>query len=341
MSSPRYSSLGQDANYTQVGTLQPVTPDQCYFAGPRYAPNGTFKQIPNINFNQSYGNGEIVTSPLGYSKLIFGDIAISKQEISSATYASLGGNSAGNVSGIIGLAFSNATNAYAGEDPSKDTLCMNTMDSTVCGPIPYSQILTTVFASNLSAPIFSFALSRSTTTGGTMAIGGIPQPDRPHINATTPASTLAATVPIEPFRNSTSLLVYATTASGFHYPKSVFNAGQGQYIVDTGTYPNILPRSEADKVNAIFDPPATFNSTGGYYTTLCNATAPPIRRRVRRESLLPQPQGYDCAGLGRESAVLECRSVVISDSLSTDFGGGFLEECSCGIRRGGIGDDFL
>lgn len=268
--------LAQNTNCTEEGTLQPIAPDQCGFSGPRYIPDNTFEQIPDVNFNQSYGNGELVAGPLGYSKLIFGGITIPKQEIGSATYASLGGNSAGNISGIVGLAFPNGTNAYPGTDPTKDTLCAYTTDSTSCGPIPYSPFLTTVFMSNLSAPIFSFALSRSTNHGGTMAIGGIPHPHKPDINATISGSSLTATTPIEPFGNSTGLLIYATTASGFHYPNSVPGAGQGQYIIDTGTYPNILPRSEADKVNALFAPPATFNSTGGYYIVLCNATPPPF-----------------------------------------------------------------
>lgn len=107
-----------------------------------------------------------------------------------------------------------------------------------------------------------------------MTIGGIPHLHKAHINATMSTPSLTATVPIDSCGNSTSLLVYAS--SGFHYPNTAPHAGQGQYITDTGTYSNILPRSQADRINTIFEPPATFNSSTGNYVVLCNATAPPL-----------------------------------------------------------------
>ncbi|KAL9107189.1 MAG: hypothetical protein Q9227_007889 [Pyrenula ochraceoflavens] len=266
--------LTQNANCTEVGTLQPVTPDKCGYAGPRYSPGGTFEQIPKVNLNQSYGNGAAITGPLGYTELTFGDITVPRQEIGAVTYGSLGGNPEGNISGLIGLAYTGATTAYPGDDPLKDSMCTNTTDPSTCGPILYSPLLTTLFTSNLTAPLFSFALSRSTKTGGIMTIGGIPDLHDPHVNVTTQNSPLTATVPIEPFGNATTFTVYVGYSSGFRYPNSQPHAGAGQYIIDTGTYPNILPKAQADKINAQFVPPATFNQSAGVYTVPCNATAP-------------------------------------------------------------------
>ena len=282
--------LTQNANCTEIDTLQPVAPSECGFSGLRYTPDGTFEQDTNSHLNDSYGNTEQVTGPLGHTKLMFGGITIPKQAVGGATYASLGGNPAGNISGIIGLAYPSLTSAFPGTDPSKDTICTNKTDPTTCGPIPYSPLLSTIFSSNLTAPLFAFALSRGTTTGGTMTIGGIPRLHEPHINVTASAAPLIATVPIEPYANATSLSFYTASSSGFHYPNSLPNAGQGQYLIDSGTYPNILPRSEADLINALFDPPATFNSTGGYYSVPCEAAAPPFGVELGGEIFYHNPK---------------------------------------------------
>lgn len=45
-------------------------------------------------------------------------------------------------------------------------------------------------------------------------------------------------------------------------------------IVDSGTAPNFIPTPAANGLNALFDPPAVYNSTLEYYTVDCNATAP-------------------------------------------------------------------
>ena len=260
--------LTPDTNCTAIGTLQPVTPDQCGYSGPRWIPDDTFKIIPDVNFNNSYGTTETINGPLGYTKLVLGGLEIPKQEIGAAAYASVGNDFEGNVSGLLGLAYPADTTAYPGEDPSQDTICQG---NSSCGPVPYSPLIPTIFSNNLTKPLFAIALSRSSVSGGIMTLGGIPHIHDAYVNAT---DANVATVPIEPFTNTTLTLNYFIGVESFQYTGAAANAGQGSYVVDTGTSAIILPTAEAEAVNALFNPPAVLNTTIGQYVVSCNATAP-------------------------------------------------------------------
>ncbi|KAL6719776.1 hypothetical protein ACLMJK_001697 [Lecanora helva] len=265
--------LTEDTNCTALATLQPVTPDQCGYSGPRYDPSGTFEPIPGIHFNDSYGTGEVINGPLGYTRLGLGGLTIPKAEISAATYASVGGDFEGNVSGLIGLSYPGTTAAYPGEDPSKDIICADNATNSTCGPMRYDPVITTLFKSNQTLPIFTIALSRSQNSGGVMTIGGTPHLDTPTVNATHGA---IVTIPIEPVPNTATIARYYAGVDGFQYKNSSVHAAQGQYILDTGTSASILPEAEAAAINALFQPPAFFNKTLNGYTVSCNATAPRV-----------------------------------------------------------------
>ena len=263
--------LADNAHCTSAQTLQPVPIDQCGYSGPKYVPNGTFERIPDIHFNGTYGTGETINGPLGYTELDFGGINIPKQIVSAATYASVGGVPEGNVSGIIGLSYAANTNAFPGTDPSMDVLCTNNTDSGSCGPQNYSPFITTIFNDNLTRSTFAFGLSRSQTSGGVMTLGGIPNLHAPDINAT---NGVVAIVPIELYANLTVFGWYVIGVDAFDFVNAAPNAGQRQFIVDTGTAINVLPEAEAATVNALFDPPAVSDDTPGLYVVWCNASAP-------------------------------------------------------------------
>ena len=288
--------LTQDTNCTDFQTLQAVpSPGQCGYSGPRWNPAGNFNQIPGVNFNSTFGTGENINGPLGYSTVDFGGFNIPKAEISAATYASVGDDPVGNVTGLIGLAYPNATYAFPSTNPSKDVICTDVINAT-CGPHPYNPLLTTLFNTNQTLPVFAIALSRSTTSGGIMTIGGIPHLHTPTVNATHGAIT---TVPILPYPNTTIFTQYYTNVDGFKYSNSSSHAGQGQYLLDTGTSINVLPKAEAAAINALFHPPATLNTTLGQYTVPCNATAPELGVRIggqvfphnQRDLIIPAGDG--------------------------------------------------
>ena len=263
--------VSTETNCTEINTLAAIPPSECGYSGPRYDPGSTFAPIDNTNLNASYGSGLIVLGQMGNTPVEFAGLKVSKQEISAATFASLGGNAAGNVSGLVGLAYPASTNAYHGNDPYQDCKDTTGPNATSCGPAHYSPLLTTIFNDKLAAPIFSFALSRGTKAGGMMSVGGIPHLNDPHVNAST---SRMATVPLEPLTSDPSLAVYLSYSSGFHFPGSTLHAGAGQYIFDTGTGINVVPRAQADKINGAFNPPGSFNKTAGLYLVQCNASAP-------------------------------------------------------------------
>ena len=246
--------------------------DQCGYAGPRWSPDTTFEKIPDVNFNGSYGNGQNINVPFGNSKLIFGGLTIPEQEISPATYASVGNNPQGPVSGLLGLSYPGVTTSYPGNDPAKDIICDSNAQNSTCGPTPYSPFITVLFSQNSTSTMFAFALSRSTVSGELMTIGGIPDLQDPYINATTGVSV---TVPILTDANATGQYIhYKIGVDGVQYSGAKPGAGQGQYFVDTGTSITTLPAADTKAFNGLFDPPAMFNQTLKTYTVLCNATAP-------------------------------------------------------------------
>lgn len=70
-------------------------------------------------------------------------------------------------SGLVGLAFPALTSAFSGSDPDQDQTGLQ---------ISYNPVITTMVKDRLIVPLFSIALSRSTSinSGGTLALGGLP-----------------------------------------------------------------------------------------------------------------------------------------------------------------------
>lgn len=271
--------LTPDTNCTQVKTLQPRPESECGYAGPRYTVENTFEVIPDMNFNDTYGFSGDAYGKVGYERFDLGGIVIPKQEFSPLTYASFANYPQGNVSGLLGLAFESRTRTYPGTDPLKDMMCSaNTSDTQDCGPVYYSPILTTIFNSGLADPYFAFALSRSTIYGGVLTIGGIPDLNDPKVNVTLGPTVTTA---LEPFGNETVLSWYVISVDRWMYPNNTSspsstspNLKKLQYIIDSGTGPNVLPSADAKAINALFSPPATFNTSTSLYQVHCNATPP-------------------------------------------------------------------
>lgn len=265
--------LTTTTNCTELGTLQPAPLADCGYAGPRYVVDDTFTLIPDMNFNNSYGFGGETYGPVGYSQFELGGLVVPQQEWSPVAYASFAGYPQGNVSGNLGLAFESRTRTYPGTDPLKDVVCNATTGSQDCGPVFYSPLLTTMFNLGLTEPIFAFALSRSRSNGGVMTIGGIPELTDPKVNVT---SGPTATAALEPYGNETVLSWYVITVDGWAYANASSDAGYGQYLIDSGTGPNVLPPAQAEAFNALFDPPALLNQTTGIYQVACDAQAPEL-----------------------------------------------------------------
>lgn len=84
-----------------VSNSAPLPESACDF-GPTYNVSDTFKQIPNENFNITYGDGEFLTGIMGYEEVTLAGLKV-KQEVALVNYAAWEGD--GTTSGLIGLAY--------------------------------------------------------------------------------------------------------------------------------------------------------------------------------------------------------------------------------------------
>ncbi|KAG0652392.1 putative aspartic-type endopeptidase [Hyphodiscus hymeniophilus] len=245
-----------------ITTSAPLPESACDF-GPTYNVTHTFKQIPNENFNITYGDGEFLTGIVGTEEVTLAGIKV-KQEVALVNFAAWEGD--GTTSGLIGLAYPNITSAYAGTNP--------TLDNSPAGEqIVYNPIFTTMYKDGLIPPLFSLAILRDISgPSGYLALGGVP--------------------PVSFVQDFTSTPILITTIVG--YPKAydfytiningvVLNGktvkgsgGDIQYIVDSGTTLNYFPTPVADAVNAAFVPPAVYDDDQGAYVVACKAKAPSL-----------------------------------------------------------------
>ena len=281
-------------NITDNSTL---TEADCYFGSSGYTPDSTFVQIPDENFNITYGDGEYLNGIVGYDQVTFSGITVPKQEVALANLAAWEGD--GVTSGLVGLAFPAITSAFAGTNASADNF---TVDGTAPGDHEiYSPLINTIFfVDNLTLPQFSLALSRdesNTSYGGVIAIGGYPNPSTPTINATgnfasTPIEFLAieeipGQAPAYTFYTITVEALTWTSDSGV----TGSNTTAYQSIVDSGTTLNYIPSESAAEFNTFFDPPATLDADFGIYFVDCNAVAPSFSVLISGETFLTNP--YD------------------------------------------------
>lgn len=84
-----------------IQTSAPLPESACAF-GPTYNISKTFKQIPNENFNITYGDGEFLTGILGYEEVKLAGITVN-QTVPVVNYAAWNGD--GTTSGLVGLAY--------------------------------------------------------------------------------------------------------------------------------------------------------------------------------------------------------------------------------------------
>jgi len=235
----------------------PQSEGACNF-GPPYPGNFGYAEIPGVNFNISYGDGEFVTGNFGNIDITVAGITVPGQTAALGNYAYWNGD--GVSSGLMGLAYSGLTSEYKGTDPHKDKSSNRNL---------YDPIFTSMYKDDLVDSVFSMAIERSEqgTDGGYIAFGGLPPVKYTGNFATTPIQ-----VTNQPgFVGSGTFLFYAMTPQAFQY--NGYTVAQSQaYIVDSGTTLIYAASDVAAGVAKMFNPPA--KSQGGLYTVRCNAKAP-------------------------------------------------------------------
>jgi hypothetical protein len=99
---------------------------------------------PESHMYIQYGDGEIVTGPMGFSDVTVGGITVKQ------------------TSGLMGLAFPSLTNAYLGDGQGHD----------LGSQVQYSPLFTSMVNQGLVDPVFSIAIDRNASSG-MLAFGGV------------------------------------------------------------------------------------------------------------------------------------------------------------------------
>lgn len=243
---------------------------------------GTYSggQIPNEHLNINYAGGQFVAGTLGYESVSVAGITIPDQEISIANLVNF--QAQGEVSGIIGLAYPQDTNAFPGNETS---IPQDRQNAT----IPYNNLFTNIFQKNRTAPLFSIAMERG--SGGVFAIGGLPS------------------VPITPSFASTPILIADIANSGIPGTRTNFTfytivaenyvvgdaatviPGAGLFsIVDSGTFLTRLPLSVTNALYEGFsEKPVAPPANQGSFFVSCNATAPAFGIEISDKTFTMSP----------------------------------------------------
>ncbi|KAI9691085.1 MAG: hypothetical protein M1822_008705 [Bathelium mastoideum] len=256
---------------------------ECAF-GPQYVESSTFTEIPNQNFNVTYGDGEYLRGVMGFEEVSLDNVTVPVQEVGAVDYAAWTGD--GVSSGIVGLGYPGLTSAWEGseQDASDDSV------EEIYEPI----FMSMVSQGLIEEPIFSLALARSNTSGGVLTIGGLPdQKDIAYANDFAKVSIevlgspeisgdddfdmdyafYAITIDGFPSPNASSR---NSTSTGSHKPSqakwpSITNV---QAIVDSGTSLAYLPVPVSAAINGLFGSQGNYDPNSGTWFVDCNATAP-------------------------------------------------------------------
>ncbi|KAL2160700.1 hypothetical protein VTH06DRAFT_896 [Thermothelomyces fergusii] len=237
-------------NFSCVGYSGESLPQETCGFGETFP--GTFQYgltDPETHMFIAYGDGEVVTGPMGLSDVTVGNITVKQQQVGLANSTYWYGNN--QTSGLMGLAFPSLTNAYLGKVGSHG----------VENQVQYPPLFTSMVNQGLVDPVFSIAIDRNASTG-MLAFGGI-----------APASglDLGRTAVLDMVIYS----FYTVIPDGWYYDQTT-NTKKVPYIVDSGTTLNYLPPGLADAINAAFDPPAVYLWMYGAYFTSCDAIVPQV-----------------------------------------------------------------
>lgn len=255
----------------------------CEF-GPTYNISSTFTQIPDENFNITYGDGEFLTGLVGYEKVTLAGITVEKQEVGIVNSAAWNGD--GTSSGLIGLAYPGLTSIHSGNQSTADNRT---------NQVQYNPIFTNMYEDGQVESLFTLVIERGNKTS-TLALGGLPpaQPGWENLEFTstpieitmlTPASNpLFAHEPsyytIQPdaftYKNASSASSTGNYTSSNHNSSSSVTSVNATFpvIVDSGTTLIYVPTALANTINSAFDPPSIYSPEDGVDIVLCNATAP-------------------------------------------------------------------
>jgi hypothetical protein len=123
--------------------------------------------VPKEHLHIRYGDGEVVTGPMGYIDIGVQNMTVKKQQVALVDNAYWTGNNV--TSGVLGLAFPSLTSAFSGEE--------NGDSPSVLDQIVYNPIFTNMVNQGICPPVFSMVIKRNASNGMISFGGTVPVHD--------------------------------------------------------------------------------------------------------------------------------------------------------------------
>ncbi|KAK1597549.1 eukaryotic aspartyl protease [Colletotrichum navitas] len=266
---------------TNLAGTAAYSQEACGF-GPSKIDGFKYGPAEDLHFTLSYGSGERVSGPMGFSDIGVAGITVQQQQVGLANKTYWMGNNYTN--GILGLAFSSLTSAFMG-DMDEDRPAFQ---------VPYSPFFTSMVQQGLSADSFSVSLVRNSS--GLVAWGG--RTGLPVDGPTAYTSLIIRKTTINPHRptGSWQYSYYTVLVDGIRWG-STSDTRRFLYLVDTGTTLMYVPPPIAEAIARSFSPSAVYLFQYGGYFAPCHAIAPKIAVVIEGASFFINPVDLIYPGL--------------------------------------------
>jgi hypothetical protein len=302
----------------------------CFYGNATYTPTGTISEIANETFGVEYGAG-IASGVMAYEDITLAGITVTGQKVGIANSSSPNGD--GVYSGILGLAYPALTSAHPGTNVSNTTFFFDRL--------PYNPLLYNMHQRGLIDPYFSLVLARtpqnsSSGFGGYLTLGNLPPVKYSNTFARAPVE-VTEVLPLNFTSNQRVLSYWSTTISGVVYgpgpnnttapsapqpnnittSSTITNGTSFHALFDSGVTSVYLPTSIVSAVNALFLPPAIFDSSSGAYVVDCTAIPPQFGLVIDNQTFFLDGRDliYQTAAPSTEEAL--CVSSLVSSDLAS------------------------
>ncbi|KAK3950180.1 aspartic peptidase domain-containing protein [Pseudoneurospora amorphoporcata] len=242
---------------------------------------------PQTHMFIQYGDGEIVTGPMGFADISVGNITVKKQQVALAEKTFWFGNNF--TSGLMGLAFPSLTNSYLGDMPGGSGGGDESGSGSGSGggglgngqqghesynQLYYPPLFTSMVNQGSVPPLFSITIDRNASSG-LLAWGGLPPAIKGLEKGKDVELDMIITNLIDVPETAYDYSFYTVIPDGWQFGANT-NTRKFPYIVDSGTTLCYLPSAEAQSINLAFNPPAIYLWMYGAYFTSCDAIVPRV-----------------------------------------------------------------
>ncbi|KAK1528308.1 eukaryotic aspartyl protease [Colletotrichum paranaense] len=255
------------------------SPESCGF-GPDKINDFKYGPVEDVHFALSYGSGERVSGPMGYSDIEVAGIVVKQQQVGLANKTYWMGNNYTN--GVLGLAYPSITSAFTG-DMNEDRPAFQ---------VPYSPFFTSMVQQGLSSDAFSVSLVRNSS--GVIGWGG--RTGLPITGPTAYTDLIITSINSQRPDGSWQYSYYTILVDGLRWG-STSDTKKYLYIVDTGTTLMYVPPPTAEAIARSFSPSAIYLFQYGGYFAPCDAIAPKIAVIVEGASFFINPVDLIYRGL--------------------------------------------